>query len=196
MIKRKFIDNSKNTGVYKITNVINSKIYIGSALFLHKRKNQHFHLLRINSHHSKYLQNAVNKYGINNFKFEIIEYCKKEELLNKEQYYIDNLKPSYNIRTVAHSQLGCKHTPETILKMKESSKKISPETRRYILDCRNKKIQKAMIQYDLNMNFIREWSSLKEYGTITGKSVGNICSVLKGRIKTSGGYIFKYKNND
>ena len=50
---------------------------------------------------------------------EIIEFCDTEELLKREQYYLDNLKPQYNIVESAGSTLGYKHTPESLQKMRD-----------------------------------------------------------------------------
>ena len=101
------------TGVYKITNQINGKFYIGSSKDLSRRKKDHFRLLKKVINHSILLQRAVNKYGIINFKFRIIELCEKELLISKEQYYIDKLKPKYNIYKTAGSSLGNKKSEET-----------------------------------------------------------------------------------
>ena len=49
---------------------------------------------------------------------EILEFCEIEELLKREQYYLDNLKPQYNIVEKAGSTLGYKHTPEALVKMR------------------------------------------------------------------------------
>ena len=57
------------------------------------------------------------------------------------------------------------------------------------------KKSKPIIQYDKNMNFIAEYPSLSEAARQLQISLSNICSVLKGRRKTVGGYIFKYKEN-
>ena len=46
------------SGIYRIRNLTNNKFYIGSAINLNKRKNQHFHYLRNNKHHNKPLQNS------------------------------------------------------------------------------------------------------------------------------------------
>lgn len=95
--------------IYKIGTSINNKIYIGSAINFSKRKAQHkFHLIN-KSHHSRKLQNHVNKYGYDCLFFEILEYdC--EYLLEREQFYMDKLKPFFNILKVAGSNLGCKRT--------------------------------------------------------------------------------------
>ena len=63
----------KKSGIYKILNIINNKIYIGSAVNIDRRWSEHKSLLTNNKHHSKYLQNSFNKYGTENFLFEVVE---------------------------------------------------------------------------------------------------------------------------
>jgi len=92
----------RQSGIYKI--IINNSFYIGSACNLYQRLHQHKSNLINNKHHNKYLQNVFNKYKIVNF--EIISICPKEYLLKVEQWFIDNLKPKYNIRKEAHSNYG------------------------------------------------------------------------------------------
>ena len=70
------------------------------------------------------IHKAILKHGYSNFKLEILEYCAPEECIEREQYYIDTLKPEYNILNVAGSTLGYKHTEETLAKFKE--RKFSP----------------------------------------------------------------------
>ena len=181
------------SGIYKITNSVNNKIYIGSAVNLNSRKNEHWYELRNNKHHSKYLQRSWNKYKGEVFKFEIVEYCNIENLITREQYYIDTLKPKYNSCKIAGSMLGFKFTQDSKNKMKESYKKVPKEIKEYIITQRNKVLQKPMLQYDLNGNFIKEWNSFKEYVTKTGDNNKNIITVCKGRRKTASGFIFKYK---
>lgn len=95
------------TGVYKIKNIINEKQYVGSSSeHIPKRWRLHNRMLRNNNHHSVYLQRAWNKHGKNNFVFEIIEYCSPEICLDREQFYIDLLKPEYNICLDARSPKG------------------------------------------------------------------------------------------
>ncbi len=112
------------TGIYKIFNKINNKIYIGSSINLNKRKYYHFYKLSKNNHSNKHLQSAYNKYGKDNFKFEIIEYIQdKNLLLEREQYWIDLLNScndnvGYNILPKAGNSLGYIHS-------KSAKKKIS-----------------------------------------------------------------------
>lgn len=102
--------NVKNiSGIYKITNVINNKFYIGSAFNLNQRFNRHKRELTLNIHSNKKLQNSVNKYGIKNFKFEILANCPKEYCIKLEQYFIDNLKPILNNSPTAGNNYGCRY---------------------------------------------------------------------------------------
>jgi group I intron endonuclease len=61
---------------------------------------------------SSAIYSAFLKYGYYNFSLDILEYCKFDELILREQYYIDVLKPEYNILEIAGSRLGTKQTEE------------------------------------------------------------------------------------
>lgn len=63
------------SGIYSITNVLNKKIYIGSAVNIKKRWSDHRYCFLKNKHHNSHFQSAWNLYGESNFKFEVIEYC-------------------------------------------------------------------------------------------------------------------------
>jgi group I intron endonuclease len=63
------------------------------------------------------IQKAIIKHGHNNFSLYILEYCEVQDLISREQYYMDMLSPQYNINPVAGSLLGFKHSEETRLKM-------------------------------------------------------------------------------
>ena len=119
------------SGIYKIINNINNDFYIGSAKDLDKRKANHFNNLKANRHINTHLQNAVNKYGIMNFKFEKIAFCPIEYNIKMEQWFIDNLKPHYNICKVAGSVLGRIHKQSTKDKISASNmgKIVSIESR-------------------------------------------------------------------
>lgn len=116
MAKRK--RNPEKFGIYKIMSKITGEIYIGSAVNVIDRKNKHFSSLRRNKHHNIILQSHVNKYGIDDITFEVIQKIKYEEdLVAVEQFYLDILNPVFNICKIAGSALGLKRTPETIAKM-------------------------------------------------------------------------------
>ena len=105
--------------IYKILNKINNKFYIGSTVNHKKRISEHKRALNKNRHHNSILQNAWNKYGKDSFEFIIIEHVEqREQLLKREQYYLDNLKPEYNIATNSSApMLGKKHSKESIEKI-------------------------------------------------------------------------------
>lgn len=117
------------SGIYKIINLKDSKFYIGSAENFSRRFRNHKYYLKINKHHNNYLQNVFNKYGEENLKFEIIATCPKEYLVNLEQWFLDNLKPEYNICKIANSCLGRHHSEETksIISNKLKGRKCSEE---------------------------------------------------------------------
>jgi len=79
------------SGVYKITNKINEKFYIGSGHSIFSRWYNHANHLKLDKHTNYKLQRAFNKYGFDNFKFEILELHPPEGLNDREQYYLDTL---------------------------------------------------------------------------------------------------------
>jgi group I intron endonuclease len=129
------------SGIYKITNILNNKCYIGSAINIENRWRTHKTTLAKGKHHSGHLQNAWNKYGANAFEFSIIETCFILALIFREQHFIDTIHPEYNISPTAGSPLGVKHTEETRKKDSEIQKrKKSPETLKKISDGNKGKI--------------------------------------------------------
>lgn len=80
------------SGIYKIVNKIDGKYYIGSSQNITKRWYSHKTHLKHNKHWNSYLQNAYNKYGVDNFEYIIVEYVNVSELLKVEQVYLDECK--------------------------------------------------------------------------------------------------------
>lgn len=122
--------NNIKSGVYKIVNIINNKIYIGSSINVVKRKSQHFSEFRNNTHKNPYFQKSFNKYGEENFKFEVIEFVEdKTKLVECEQYWIDFYQSfkseyGYNLNPVASNCLGTVRSKETREKMSRSKKEL------------------------------------------------------------------------
>jgi group I intron endonuclease len=119
-------------GVYSITffNSKSNKFYIGSASNFKKgcgfksRWQNHISDLKLKKHDSKKLQNACNKYGIENIIFSILIECIKDECLVEEQKFIDqydSFNNGYNSRPVANNQLGFKHSDESKQKIKKAN---------------------------------------------------------------------------
>lgn len=94
-------------GIYKITNKVNGKFYIGSSIHLVRRKAEHKYRLK-NYRGNSIIRNAVLKYGEDAFNFEILEEIHigdwadkayiSEIITTREQYYVDSLNPEYNIK--------------------------------------------------------------------------------------------------
>lgn len=119
-------DNKLKSGVYRWINKENGKTYIGSSINLGKRFSKYFSILYLtNSKANMAIEKALLKYGYSGFSLEILEYCEPSETTEREQYYMDLLKPEYNILPVAGSRLGHKHTEETLTKFR--ARKLSEE---------------------------------------------------------------------
>src|SRR6266704_98047 len=107
------------SGVYKITNTVNGKFYIGSAKDIDYRWDCHKQYLRGNYHDNPKFQHAWNKYGENIFIFEVLEEVinpTKERLFEREDHYLQLLKPyernvGYNICSKAAGGDNITHNP-------------------------------------------------------------------------------------
>lgn len=86
-----------DSGIYKISFKENDSFYIGSTVGFKRRERDHLRSLSRNKHKNIIIQNAYNKYGKDSFKFEILAKCPPEYRVKLEQWFIDKLKPSYNI---------------------------------------------------------------------------------------------------
>lgn len=80
------------TGIYKIENKVNGKVYIGQSKSIEIRWEHHKNRLRSGKHHSNHLQRAWDKYGSDNFDFSIIEECELCDLNKRETYWIKAFK--------------------------------------------------------------------------------------------------------
>ena len=115
-------ENKNKSGIYRWNNLITSKSYIGSSISLSNRFSNYYslaYLKRRVGKGSSIIYNSLLKHGYNNFSLDILEYCESSVLIKREQYYLDTLKPKYNILKIAGSSLGYKHSSDTLLKFKE-----------------------------------------------------------------------------
>lgn len=112
--------------IYKATNKISGKSYIGQTIrSFSKRKNGHIWDALCNNSNT-YFHNALRKYGLENFKWKIIEKCYSIEELNDSE--IGNILKyntfinGYNLTCGGEGRVGSKHTENTKRKMSESHK--------------------------------------------------------------------------
>lgn len=118
------LDNKGKSGIYRWINKLNNNTYVGSGLNLSKRISEYYNESEL-KRNPRPIHAALLKYGYENFRLEILEYCRADELIKREQFYLDLLNPEYNILKYAYSLLGYKHTPENIAKFK--LRKVSEE---------------------------------------------------------------------
>lgn len=175
-------------GIYKITNP-KHKLYIGQTVDWKRRQDEY---KQLNCSNQKKLYNSLAKYGWSNHTFELIEECILDDLNNRERYWQDY----YN---VLEKGLNLKLT-----QCDDKSGVVSQETKDKIsLSMEGKNTwsigghnKRSVLQYDLQGNFIKKYTSAEEVRKIYGIDVGNCC---RGANKTSMGCIWFYEdsfNND
>lgn len=188
------------SGIYQIRNLVNGKIYIGSTKYFPGRKTGHFGLLKKDKHPNKHLQKSFNKHSFKNFVFEILFTCPESELLRLEQYHLDNYNPEYNFLKVAGSNRGTKRSEETKRKMSESRKGYRPSEKEKEKIRNTKRLKgtnlKPVYKIDMNTGEILDfYVSLKEAAELNNMKKTSISSHIGGFSKHSGGFIWRFVNN-
>jgi group I intron endonuclease len=209
-----------NCGIYKIINKKNNKCYIGSSINIKRRWAEHKCNLRKNKHINIHLQKSWNKHGEASFLFEIVELVSNtKDLIIREQYYLDKIKTvnskiMYNICTIAYSTLGIKysdttknkmseshkgliHKKDTIIKMIHIKNKHSENTKSKLSEINKGRIsqnKRPIYQIDLNGNIIKQWNSVTDAAKALNLSKSLICSVCRGKRKSTGGFKWQYLN--
>ena len=185
----------KIAGIYKITCKKNGKMYIGQSNDIKRRFNQH----RTQTT-NKNLKADIELCGIDEFTFEILEECAPEELTARENYYLDTLKPEYNILLEGQpvfvsdetrekqrkAKLGKKLTPEHCKKIAISNtgKKMSEEA------CR--KHFKAIRCIETGQIF----DSIQQAADFVGINYNSISAVAHGRNQSSAGFHWEFVDKE
>ena len=199
--------------IYKITNTINGKTYIGKTINLKKRWYQHRRMKE-----NKVLYKAFNKYGIENFTFEEVISIKSEDketldfMLNTlETFYIEKFN-SYNKgynctlggegtvgrivseenrMNLRNSHLGHKHTEKHKEKIGAA---LRGRTRDHEMIIKAAlKRRKPILQYSLDGEFIQEYEGPT---LIEGVHAAGIIYCCKNYLGQSQGYIWRYKESE
>ena len=116
---------NKTIGIYCIKNLVNNKIYIGQSICVEDRWSKHLSSLRRNCNDNRCLQEDWNKYGESSFSFCLLESCSKDELDEKESFYIGKLnadKKDIGYNFTDGGKRRFKHNPE-LLKLESHSQK-------------------------------------------------------------------------
>ena len=179
------------TGIYKITNLVNNKVYIGQADNIYKRIEKHKNALIGNYHVNKHLQNSWNKYGADNFCFEILEECDSKNLTEREQYWINyyggiESSVTYNLREASNCGTFNLETKKRISKaLMEHS--VSTETRNKLRNSMMGKTRSDEVEQKIS-------ATMKgRVGTFKGKHLSEehkrkISETMKGRPCNNPGY--------
>lgn len=167
-------------GIYMITNYVSNKRYIGSSINVGQRLWTHRSELRHNSHPNAHLQNAWNKYGEENFNYTILEKCTPENRFEREQYYVDALKPEYNI---------CVEVVQNPPKSEDTRKKHSTTRKRLmaegVIPITNNKL---VFVYYKDGSFVGKWESIRKAAKAIGIHYSSACRVLQGLDFQNSGY--------
>ena len=171
--------------IYLRTNLDNGKQYVGQANDFKQRENE-WNCLK--KHYAgKLIDNARKKYGLDNWKVEIIRECETQDELNKwEIYYIKELNTKtpngYNLTDGGETSSGYKLTDEHIEKLR-------------IYGMYYSKCRKPVLQYDLNGNFVKEWISANECKR-NGYNQGAVSECCRGERRRYKGFQWIYKNEE
>lgn len=192
-------------GIYKITNLINQKIYIGQSTDIESRWEDHkFYSQKENTA----IQAAFKKYGISNFSFEIIEECRKEELDAKEIYWIakyDTYNNGYNLTKGGMSKIQLDY--DLILKTYQKTNSIHSTSKK--LGIHRDSVRRALKYFDIKYDKersapqsivmidiqtqqeLKTFPSIKDAAKYIGISDAAIRKYFSGGSKSAGGYHWK-----
>jgi group I intron endonuclease len=123
-IRKILKENRKKAGIYRWTNIITGKSYIGSSIDLSKRLNGYLNIVFLKKELKKgksIIYSALLKHGYSKFKLDILEYCQPINTIKREQYYFNCLNPKYNILKIAGSSFGFRHSKATKEILREKS---------------------------------------------------------------------------
>jgi group I intron endonuclease len=187
--------------IYKATNISNDKIYIGKTTRdINKRISEH--KSRAKSGLPNKFHSAIREFGINSFKWEVIDNANSEtELDEKEMFYISKYDSystkGYNDCLGGKGTLGRIHTEEDKIKVVANREKEYRGEGHHMFGKTYDKHHraKAVIQLSLNGEFIAEYSNIKECAEKTNCNKSHIVACCKSKLKQHKGYKWLYKED-
>ena len=171
-------DNRKKIGIYHWINKINGNTYVGSSVNISVRMYTYYSIGSL-AKSNRPIDRALLKYGFSNFTLEILEYCDKDNVLEREQYYLDLIKPQYNIVEKAGSTLGYKHTPESLQKMRDFVLSDEVRDRKALSTVNATESRKVSIMVEnIETKEKTEYASLTDAGEALGVTKGSVSQAL------------------
>lgn len=173
-------DLHKVSGIYKILCLANGRFYVGSSTNLYQRYFEHRGDLRRGSHKAVRMRNSWNKYGENAFVFEVLERCDVCVLMQKEQHYLDSLRPidpkiGFNTCPVAGTNVGRPVSQETRAKISSANKKPCSESKKEKIKLTFRLTQEERINHAVEA-YGKEYSLVSPSGEIvTGRGYEEFC---------------------
>lgn len=177
----------KFSAVYSIMNLKTGMRYIGSTRNLYGRMLKHRSLLRHDCHPNWKLQSDWNVLGEDMFDYEIIEKCAKEDLLEREDFYIHNITCSYNI---ASGTIDYSYPEESREKMSKGRKL---GFKNGTIKCYQKK---CVYKYDLDGNLVAEYNCIKEAAIAEKIDRSSINRCLSGTYSQMNGFRWSLEKKD
>jgi group I intron endonuclease len=181
----------KVTGIYKITNTINNKSYVGSSVDVYQRGCSYKHLIKRKKLHNKHLQSAVEKYGYDNFIFELLDKCEEGtsvfDLHQLEQSYINKINPEYNKRTVVDTNHLLSHSQETKDKISKSLKESFKNGSKVINRIQEHNIKVSL--FDLSGNHIKDFPGLAHCADYIGVKYQSVTFAINSERRRIKDYI-------
>lgn len=175
-----FIDSIKLCGIYCIENIINHKKYIGQSIDIKARWAQHRRASVIAR--DTFLYQSMRKHGLDNFKFYIIEECSKEQLNDREMYWIkyyDSYKNGYNMTPGGNEKcehINCQNIlPSNFHLLNENIENVIP-----------------IVKLDNSYNIIAFYESVQECARQENLCATNISKTASGKHKTCKGNVYMY----
>jgi len=185
------------SGVYRITNTLNGKHYVGSSANVHDRWRVHRKSLASGTHHSKHLQRAWRKHGETVFEFVLIEEVEPEQLLSREQHYMDTYaayEPSngYNSARIAGSNRGVCWSEESRARVSASLKgrKQTEEHKAKRAAAQRGKTHSAETKERLREAALRRDPSTRKHSAETLERMSKVQKARAERILAQGGSLF------
>ena len=181
--------------IYKITNIITGKCYIGETIQHNYQRRWQKHLNSLKYKEGcPLLKSSMKKHGIENFKFEILIICFDQDLVRYEKEYIkkynSQVPNGYNILSggqIGDGMVGYKHTPETIEKIKQKGKEFREKNPDHFETYREK-LRCSMEKVDLSScvkNSVKFQKAMEKRRTDIKKGIITVSDEKKDKISKS-----------